>query len=224
MTSRMRASALAAGLALALSACSPVTPILQGQGQVPETASAPEKSILYLDFVAQNLPRTVTGQILPLQIVLFPIDPSNGQRLDAPLWSLGLCQAPAFGCESGEIKTLRLELPPGDYAIGYLGSTGFASPAFYLMTFDNSEMIGGRVLVGGLEVTPTFGRNGQTTARTPILTVRANEVAYAGVLSAAFGSGDLTTNITARPERRAALLAQTGLTPAALVDRPARYF
>ena len=225
MTSSMRATSLAAGLALALSACSPVTPILQGQG--PEAAATPapaaEKSILYLDFVAQNLPRTLAGQILPLQMVLFPIDPATGQRLDAPPWSLGVCQAPAFGCESGEVKTLRLQLPPGDYAIGYLGSTGFASPAFYLMDFDNPEMIGGRVLVGGVPVTPEFSRNAQATARTPILTLRPNEVSYAGVLSAVYGFGDLTTSITAPPERRAALLAQTGLPSAGLVDRLGRY-
>jgi hypothetical protein len=225
MTSNMRSRSIAAGLALALSACSPASPVLRGQA--PEIADAAgasmEKSTLYLDFVAQNLPRTLAGQILPLQMVLFPIDPATGQRLDAPPWSLGLCEAPALGCESGEIKTLRLRLPPGDYAIGYLGSTGFASPAFYLMDFDDPEMIGGRVLVGGLEVTPEFSRNGQATARTPILTLRANEVAYAGLLSAAFGQSDLTTTITASPERRAALLAETGVTPAALVDRPTRY-
>lgn len=217
----MTSSIRAAGLALALSACSPVTPILQGQA--PEPAPVAEKSVLYLDFVAQNLPRTLTGQILPLQMVLFPIDPATGQRLEAPPWSLGLCQAPAFGCESGEIRTLRLQLPPGDYAIGYLGSTGFASPAFYLMTFENPEMIGGRVLVGGLDVTPDLDRNGQTTARTPILTLRPNEVAYAGLLSAEYGFGALTTTLALPPERRAALLAQTGMASAALVDRPARY-
>lgn len=217
----MRKASLAAGLALALSACSPVVPVYQGQA--PEPAPAAEKSTLYLDFVAQNLPRTLAGQILPLQMVLFPIDPATGERLDAPPWSLGVCQAPAFGCESGEIKTLRLQLPPGDYAIGYLGSTGFASPAFYLMDFDHPEMVGGRVLVGGLEVTPEFGRKGQTTARTPILSLRANEVSYAGVLSAVYGFGELTTTITAPPDRRAALLAQTGLSPSALVERPGRY-
>jgi hypothetical protein len=217
----MRAAVIAAGLAAALAACSPAAPILQGQA--PPAAPDGEKSVLYLDFVVDASPRTLTGRILPLQMVLFPIDPITGQRLDAPPWSLGLCQAPAFGCESGEIKTLRLRLPPGDYAIGYLGSTGFASPSFYLMQFDDPEMIGGRVLIGGATVTPEFSRKGQATARTPILTLRPNEVAYAGVLSAVYGEGDLTTRIAAPPERRAQLLAQTGLSPADLVDRPARY-
>lgn len=218
----MRALSLATGVALALSACSPLAPI--HQGRAPEAAPAPDKSILYLDFVAQNLPRTLTGQILPLQMVLFPIDPASGERLDAPPWSLGLCQAPAYGCESGEIKTLRLQLPPGDYAIGYLGSTGFAAPSFYLMDFEDPEMIGGRVLVGGLEVTPAFLGKARATGRTPVLTLRPNEVSYAGVLSAAYGFGDLTTTVTAPTERRAALLAQTGLPATALVDRPARYW
>jgi hypothetical protein len=225
MTSRVPSiipfSGIALGLALLLTACSPAMPVVSGQ--TPPAGPTFERSVLYLDFVTQNLPRTLTGQILPLQMALFSIDPGTGERLNLPPWELGLCAAPAFGCESGEIKTLRLSLPPGDYAVGYLGSTGFASPSFYLMAFEHAEMIGGRVQVGGKDVFPDFNRKGRVSARTPILTVRPNEVAYAGLLSATFGLGDLTTTIVVEPDRRASLLAQIGLPSTALTDRPGRY-
>ena len=209
----------AAFLALAAAACAPTAPIYQAQ----TFDAAPEKATVFLDFVADNLPRNLTGQILPLMMVLFEVDPSTGQRTGSPPWSLGVCQSPALGCGSGEVRTLRLELPPGSYGVGYLGSTGFAAPWYFLMDFEDPEIRGGQVFVGGLMATPDFSRQGQATHRTPVITVRAGEFAYAGLLRATYGDKELSTTIAATPERRAQLLAHTGLAPGALIDRPGHY-
>jgi len=212
----MKAKLLALGLALTLSACGPMTPLYSGQGAEGPT---PEKSVLFLDFVAENLPRNLVGQILPLEMMLFEVDPKTGQRLSTPAWTVGVCRADLFGCETGEIKTLRLALPAGTYAIGYLGTQQMAAPANVLMSFDRAGT-GGEVVVGVVVVTPDFSGSGHVTARTPMITVRAGEVGYAGVLRAAFGPQSLETAFSTSPERRAILVAQSG---APVADRPGYY-
>lgn len=201
-------------LALALSGCAPTTPLFTGQ--VP---AEPETSVLLLDFVAQNLPRNLAGQILPLEMLLIEVDPATGQRKSPQTWSLGVCRADWLGCETGEIKTLRLELPPGTYAIGYLGTHQLAAPWYALMGFERAGN-GGDVVIGGLTVAPDFSGAAQATPLTPMITVRANEIGYAGVLRAVYSADALMTSFTAAPERRAALVAQIGT---ALADRPGYY-
>ncbi len=212
---------VAAGLSLTVGGCSPATPIYDSQAAAAPMGGA--KATLFLDFVAENLPRNLTGQILPLQMILVEIDPTTGERTASPSWSVGLCLAQALGCESGDVKTLKLELPPGVYGVGYIGSTGFSAPWYYLMAFDGAAARGGDVLVGGLTVTPDFDRRARLTPQTPILDLRAGEAGYAGVLKIVYGPQSLATSFAQAPERKATLLARTGLSERALVDRPGHY-